>query len=176
MRTTCFLAFTGLIAGSAVAADLTVSVELATIDVAEYHRPYVAVWIEGEDQAVAANLAVWYQQNTGKGEGGKVEQGSKWLADLRQWWRRSGRSVTLPIDTVSGATRPAGVHRLEFSDAKPPLAGVAAGNYKVVVEVAREVGGHELLRMPLQWPPNKPVHAEARGEHELGLITLDLNP
>ena len=44
------------------------------LNVAEYHRPYVAVWLEGADQKVAANLSVWYQQ-TSNSEG----HGTKWL-------------------------------------------------------------------------------------------------
>src|SRR5690606_5950191 len=67
------------------AAEVNVTVEIPRIDASEYHRPYVAVWIENADKSVAANLAVWYQQKeTSEGAG------TKWLADLRQWWRRSG--------------------------------------------------------------------------------------
>jgi hypothetical protein len=176
MRARFSIALTGLLAGPVVAADLTVGVEVPNLKVAEYHRPYVAVWVEREDQSVATNLAVWYQQKEGKGEGGKMEQGTKWLADLRQWWRRAGRSATLPIDGVSGATRPAGVHKLEFDDAKAPLAGLKAGSYKLVVESAREVGGREIVRIPFQWPPQKPEHFDTKGETELGAVTLDVSP
>lgn len=166
-----------LLAGSASAADLNVGVEVPNLNVAEYHRPYVAVWVAREDNSVAANLAVWYQQKAGKdAASGKQEQGSKWLADLRQWWRRSGRSTTLPIDGVSGATRPAGVHKLTFSDKQPQLAGLKPGKYELVVEAAREVGGHDLVRIPFQWPPAAPTHADAKGEAELGTVSLDLAP
>ena len=34
--------------------------KLPRIDVADYRRPYVAVWLERPDNSVAANLAVWY--------------------------------------------------------------------------------------------------------------------
>ena len=36
----------------------------------------------------------------------------KWLADLRQWWRRSGRDQTFPIDGVTGPTKPVGTHQV----------------------------------------------------------------
>ena len=39
--------------------------------------------------------------------------------------------------------------------APPPLAQLKPGQYAVVVEAAREVGGRELLRIPFQWPPQK---------------------
>jgi hypothetical protein len=146
-------------------------VEIPRIDASEYHRPYVAVWIENADKSVAANLAVWYQQTETK-EGA----GTKWLADLRQWWRRSGRDQTLPIDGVSGATRPVGQHQLRFDAAKPPFAGLEPGSYGLVVEAAREVGGREQLRIPFTWPIDGEQHLDVKGEHELGLIKLDLKP
>ena len=156
---------------SVQAAEVNLSVTIPRIDASEYHRPYVAVWIEHADQSVAANLAVWYAQTETK-EGA----GTKWLADLRQWWRRSGRDQTMPIDGVSGATRPVGQHQLRFDATKSPLAGLAPGNYNLVVEAAREVGGRELLRIPFEWPIASTQHLDAQGEHELGLVKLDLNP
>ena len=58
MRTLIPVAVTGLMVGQAQAADLSVRIEIPRLNVAEYHRPYVAVWVEGPDQKVAANLAV----------------------------------------------------------------------------------------------------------------------
>jgi len=158
------------------AAELKVKLELPKLDVAEYHRPYVAVWIERDDASVAKNLAVWYQQPRERGAQGNGESGTKWLPDLRQWWRRSGRSLALPVDGVTGATRPVGVHELAFSDDKAPLQGLEAGSYNLVVEAVREVGGRELLKVPFQWPPKQAASAGAKGESELGAIALELIP
>ena len=156
---------------SAFAADINITVEIPRIDASEYHRPYVAVWIENPDQSVAANLAVWYmQKDTQEGAG------TKWLADLRQWWRRSGRDQTMPIDGVSGATRPVGQHQLKFDAASAPLSTLAPGKYALIVEATREVGGRELLRIAFDWPIVEAVHLEAKGEHELGSVKFDLNP
>ena len=172
-----FAALATLFAAPAFAASGDITLEIPRLDVSEYHRPYVAIWIEREDRSVAANLAAWYQQKDAKdAKSGKQESGTKWLADLRQWWRRSGREQTFPVDGVSGATRPAGQHRLSFGSDRPPVAGLAAGNYKLVVEAAREVGGHEVLSIPFEWPPKATQHLEAQGEHELGALRLDLNP
>ena len=176
MRRLAVSAFT-LFAPAAFAASAQLTLELPRMDVSEYHRPYVAIWIEREDRSVAANLAVWYDGKEGKdAKTGKAEPGTKWLADLRQWWRRSGRDQTFPIDGVSGATRPAGQHQLRFDGAKAPLAGLAAGDYKLVVEAAREVGGHEVVSIPFAWPPASPQHLSAQGEHEIGAVKFDLDP
>ena len=93
---------------------------------------------------------------------------------MRQWWRRSGRNQQFPVDGVSGATKPAGKHALAFNAAAKPLAQLKPGQYAVVVEAAREVGGRELLRIPSNGRRRRPN--SARGEHELGAIALDLKP
>ncbi|ANB17888.1 DUF2271 domain-containing protein [Dokdonella koreensis] len=171
MRTWLALILGGLASASSMAADMDITVQIPSLDVSEYHRPYVAIWIERPDNSVAANLAVWYQQkDTSEGAG------TKWLADLRQWWRRSGREQSFPIDGVTGATRPVGQHTLHFTGGKAPLGELAAGPYRLVVEAAREVGGRELLNIPFDWPPSASQHLSAQGKHELGALALDLNP
>ncbi|HQV22839.1 MAG TPA: DUF2271 domain-containing protein, partial [Agitococcus sp.] len=45
---------------SVQAAELAVSVQIPRLNVAEYHRPYMAIWIEDDSQKFIANLAVWY--------------------------------------------------------------------------------------------------------------------
>jgi hypothetical protein len=153
--------------GSAHAADLSLNVEIPNLPVAEYHRPYVAIWVEGADQAIAANLAVWYQV---RGDH------TKWLPDLRQWWRRGGRDLKVPVDGLTGATRPVGQHILKFDAAMQPLAGLAPGKYTLVVEAVREVGGREALRLPFEWPIKAAKRASAQGTSELGAVALTLNP
>ena len=69
MRVTLTIALSGLLATApaAYAASLDVNVEVPKLNVAEYHRPYVAVWIEDAGQKAAANLSVWYQQGSNSG-------------------------------------------------------------------------------------------------------------
>lgn len=155
----------------AAGADLSVTIEVPAMNVAEYHRPYLAMWIERPDATVAANLAVWYST---KGEGG--EGGTKWLKDLRQWWRRSGRDLSMPIDGVSGATRAPGQHALTFPGDKGPLASLAPGSYQLVVEAAREVGGRELVKVPFTWAAQTPSSANAKGTTELGTVVVNVRP
>ncbi|MGY0799151.1 DUF2271 domain-containing protein [Lysobacter sp. A286] len=152
------------------AAELNLTVEIPRMNVAEYHRPYVAVWIERPDHTVAANLAVWYDHDM------KGDEGSKWLKDMRQWWRRSGRSLSMPVDGVSGATRPAGQQQLRFDDSRAPLKGLAPGKYELIVEAAREVGGREVVSIPFQWPVQAPQQMQAKGDSELGQVRLSLEP
>ena len=165
------LAGAALGAPAAQAAEMTLSIEIPTLPVAEYHRPYVAIWIAAADQQFVDNLAVWYDLKM------KDNEGTKWLKDLRQWWRRSGRELSFPVDGVSSATRAPGEHLVRSSDAKGgPLSKLAPGSYQIVVEAAREVGGRELLRVPFTWPASAGQSAQARGEHELGKVVLNLAP
>ncbi len=151
------------------AADLNVDVEIPQLDVAEYHRPYVALWIEQGNQHIA-DLNVWYDLKM------KNNEGEKWLKDMRQWWRRSGRSLEFPVDGVSAATRAVGTHSLSFSSDSAVLKQLKAGDYELLVEAAREVGGREILRIPFSWPAHKTQTVSVQGANELGRITLTITP
>lgn len=152
------------------AADLSVKFDLPQLAVAEYHKPYVAVWIERPDQTFVANLNVLYDVK--KRDNG----GTKWLKDMRQWWRKSGRDLTMPVDGVSGATRAPGSHTLTYAGGKSPLDKLPAGAYQVVVEAAREAGGREVVRVPLQWQGKGAQTASAKGKEELGTVTVAVKP
>lgn len=170
MRATVSLVIGSLLVVPAHAGELTVNVEVPRINASEYHRPYVAVWIEGAGQQTVANLSVWYQQKDSK-EGA----GSKWLPDLRQWWRKGGRSLKLPADGVTGPTRPVGKHALKFGQSHPALAKLPAGKYTLVVEAVREVGGRELVKIPFEWKGAAST-GSAQGKTELGGVGLVVKP
>ena len=166
------------LAAPAAAAEIQVKVEIPRLSVAEYHRPYVAMWLERADQSPVATLSVWYDVKL------KNAEGTKWLKDMRQWWRKAGSDLQMPADGISGATRAPGEHTVTFTDGKAPLATLPAGEYQLVVEAAREVGGRELLRVPFTWPPedarsgakSAARSAQAKGQHELGAVTVSLKP
>lgn len=157
---------------SLMAADLVISVEIPQLNVAEYHRPYMAFWLE-RDGVLAANLAVWYQLEK-NGEAG--DKGEEWLKDMRQWWRRGGRTLDMPVDGLSGATRAPGVHTVTFTPGKDVLADLTAGDYQLMVEAAREVGGREMLKIPFQWPPKGEQDLSTQGSTELGILKLKIVP
>ena len=149
----------------AQAETLTVTVNVPRLSVAEYHRPYVAVWLE-KDGAAPRTLSVWYDVDKTKGEG------TKWLRDVRQWWRASGRSMSFPADGITGATRAPGDQKVAFVTGKGPLGQLAPGAYTLVVEAARETGGRELVRLPFSWPAKPGAVVRAKGSSELGAVSL----
>lgn len=154
-----------LSAAPALAADLRVDIEIPRLQVAEYHAPYVAVWIERPDQTAVATLSIWYDVAK------RNNEGQTWLADVRTWWRKIGRSMTLPADGVSGATRAPGRHSVTFRADNAALRGLAPGQYTIAVEAARELGGREVVRVPIQWN-GQAVTASGQGTTELGAISV----
>ena len=57
-----------------------------------------------------------------------------------------------------------------------PFWTLRAGQYTLVVEAAREVGGRELLKIPFTWPARSVQNGSAQGTSELGAITLSVKP
>lgn len=155
-----------LASGAAHAGGLELTVEIPKLTVAEYHRPYVAIWVEDSEGKVAANLSVWYDIKL------KDQEGEKWLKDIRQWWRRTGRTLDLPVDGVSSPTRPPGANKASFDATSSPLKDLKPGAYKLVVEASREVGGKELVEVPFNWAPGAESTQSAAGKEELGAVTL----
>lgn len=153
-----------------MASELQVSVEIPRLNVAEYHRPYVAIWIENHDRSSITHLAVWYDVKM------KNNEGEKWLKDMVQWWRRGGRSLTFPVDGVSGATRAPGKHEVVFQSGVAPLGDLPAGEYKLIVEASREVGGRELVQIPFTWPASGEQSLQQQGKDELGAVVLGIKP
>lgn len=159
MRSSAFLLIGGaIVAPGAATAAGTVTITVPQLSVAEYHRPYVAAWLEPATGGAIRTLAVWYDiRKAGN------EPGTKWLADLRAWWRKGGRGLAMPADGVSGATRAPGRHSIALpADLKP-------GRYVLNVEAARETGGRELVALPISVPA---APARANGKTELGAVTL----
>lgn len=155
---------------SAGAGELALEIEIPALNVAEYHKPYVAIWIEDNKGQHQRNLSLWYDHDM------RDDEGTKWLKDLRLWWRRSGRQLSLPVDGLSGATRPAGTHELTFDSDSPAIRDLPAGNYRLVVEAAREVGGRELLKLPFQWPAESSSETLQEGSNELDHVKLTVHP
>lgn len=185
----------GLLAAAALwaalpahSADLQLSIELPRLK----HRPYVAVWMENAQRERVADLALWHEarkerkkrdegrdEERAEGKKGKKkdkDKGDKYLPDLRQWWRTGGKELQLPIDGVTGPTRPGGTHALRFASGTAPLGNLQAGAYKLYVEVAREDGGDETLSFPLAWPPRSAQQQQQRGNVEVGEVTVSVKP
>lgn len=166
----CLLALCLLLPSFAgVAMSIEVDVTLPTMDVAEYHAPYVAIWLQ-DDKKQVTNLALWYDKAM------RNDEGLQWLKDLRQWWRRSGRNLSLPVDSFTGATRKSGRYQLNLETLNSQLANLPTGHYELFVEAVREVGGRELISIPFSLPIAKKQVLRQAGQTEVAELSLKLQP
>lgn len=99
----------------------------------EYHNPYVAVWIENSKGKSVRTLVLW-------------REGSKWLKDIRRWWRKVGRKDETLVDAITSATRAAGNYQLTFHALDDDKNQLASGNYILHLEVVRENGGRAIIK------------------------------
>lgn len=97
-------------------------------------NPYIAVWIETPSEEMVSTIAVWH-----------LQQNERWLGELRRWYAMAGGQGA----SVSAATRVPGEYTLEWDCTDPTGAKVAAGEYYVCIEAAREHGPYELIREPM---------------------------
>jgi hypothetical protein len=153
------------VAAPAAAAEATLSFELPRMKVAEYHRPYLAIWLERADQSPAGTIAVWY-------ETGRDNHGLRYAKELRQWWRKQGREMALPADGISSATRAPGPQKIVLSTAKGPLATLPPGQYSMVIEVTREAGTRETVKLPVTLPLARGAAASTTGVTEIKAVRL----
>lgn len=99
----------------------------------EYHNPYVAVWIEDSAGKSVRTLALW-------------RENSKWLKDIRRWWRKVGRKDSDLVDAITSATRAAGTYQLNFKALDDAENKLPAGDYVLNIEVVRENGGRGMTK------------------------------
>ena len=153
---------------AAQAGQLAVELTIPQQKAVEYHKPYVAGWLEDANGKAVKTLFVWYDVKK------RENAGQKWLPDVRTWWRKAGREMTLPVDGVTGATRAPGRQTLNLGSAA--MKGLPAGQYNFVVAAARVAGGRVPVRVPVGYNAGKDVVAQGKGEGELGEVKFAYKP
>ena len=138
---------------NAAAQPYDIEIQLAKFTSGEYQRPYVAVWIANDKNKSQQVLQLWQERE-------------RWLKDLKYFWRRVLRKDPSSIDGVTGATRGPGLHHFSW-DGYGKSGELAAGNYKLCAEVAREHGGHDAKCLPFKHPLKKAQQLKLQGEFTL---------
>lgn len=154
----CFAAALCSSRASAVASEI--SLQLPVIETSQYHRPYVAVWVEDAQQQPVKLIALWVEK-------------PDWLKDLRRFWRKIGRSDTALVDAVSGATQKPGTYTLYWDGKDDQAQPLAAGQYTLLVEAAREQGGRSLVKQAFTLPAQGAV-IDIAAQGELGNISAQI--
>ncbi len=131
------------------AAEVSIEVNLPVSEGSMNYRPYVAVWIEDENDQTVKTVAVW---------------------------RKAGRYDQGELDSVTGATRRAGVHLVKWDATNQQGEAVAAGKYTVNIEAAREHGSRSWVRqiVTLGEGEGNQVYTTKAAE-ELGSMTIKVS-
>lgn len=156
----CFAAALSSTNVSATATASEISLQLPVIETSQYHRPYVAVWVEDAQQQPVKLIALWVEK-------------PDWLKDLRRFWRKIGRSDTALVDAVSGATQKPGTYTLYWDGKDNQAQPLAAGQYTLLVEAAREQGGRSLVKQAFTLPAQGAV-IDIAAQGELGNISAQI--
>ena len=136
------------------AEQLEVSIELPSFDTANYHKPYVAIWLESKEKN--ESLLLWHMHKS------KID---KWLKDIRRWWRKQGRYGDLP-DGITGATKGPGQYQQSFE-----ITDVS--KFKLYIEVVREDGARSLLKQKIELN-GKPQQFNLKADKEIGPVVIKI--
>jgi thiamine biosynthesis lipoprotein len=138
----------------------SIDYEIPALDVAEYRRPYAAIWISDSNGNAIRHL--------------KLLGENRWLRDLRLWWRKFGRADDALVDALAGATRKPGRYRIDWDGRDGQGNKVPQGNYELHLEVVREHGEREAIALPFVLN-GQAISAETKGTQEIGLVQLALH-
>lgn len=128
----------------------------------EYHPPYVAAWIESSQRKSVRTLLLWREK-------------SKWLKDIRRWWRNVGRKDADLVDAITSATHAAGSFPLSFKLTDDQQNALPKGNYTLYIEVVREKGGRALLKQKFNLN-NETQQFTLNETAETAVITFTVTP
>jgi hypothetical protein len=147
--------------------ELAVDLEIAPQEGFRYHRPYVAVWIEDANGRPVRTLSAWVNTSG---------RGPRYIRELRRWFsmEREQEDAGGPdlITTVSSATRLPGQYTVTWNGRDDRGNVVDQGNYRVLIEAAREHGSYQLMQQDLTLGA-KPVAADLGSNEEIGRARVE---
>ena len=101
-------------------------------------NPYIAVWVETTDGEMVNTVSLWLRRDK-----------SRYLDHLKRWYNAEAALLDAGgvnnLDALAGASRPAGDYQVVWDCTDVDGARVAAGDYVVCIEAAREHGPYELI-------------------------------
>lgn len=140
-----------------IASEIKIQLNVPRLDVDPYHKPYIAIWLETPDREAIGTIALWVEKDT-------------WFKDLRQWWRKIGRTAGGSLDGVTGATRLPGRYSIVWVATDQKGEALPAGEYLINFEASREEGGRSYVRKKITLGEHNSIHVA--GSNELGEISI----
>ena len=148
---------------SALAAEVSIEVNLPVSEGSMNYRPYVAVWVEDAQDQTVKTIAVWRKE-------------ADWLKDMRRWWRKAGRYDQGELDSVTGATRRPGKHEVKWDATNQQGEAVPAGQYTLNIEASREHGSRSWVRQTITLGKGEGNQVyTTKAAEELGSMTIKVS-
>jgi thiamine biosynthesis lipoprotein len=140
--------------------DFTFDFTIPTLDIDDYEKPYVAIWLTNSKREVIKHLLLL----------GTSEQ---WAQTNKRWWRKSGRHNELLLDGLARPTRKPGTYQLNWDWYDDYGNLVPTGVYQLHIEASREDG--ELTLTSFNFNTNKlPTILKKPAAGELGQLQLTI--
>src|SRR5665213_788875 len=110
--------------------QVSVNLEIKAPAPGRYKRPYVAVWIQDQNENYICTVAIWGTKD-------------KYISELSHWWSAGGGDRAFGrYRAISRATRPPGKYTVVWDGRDDQGNAVPKRNYTVCVEFNREHGHH----------------------------------
>lgn len=126
-----------------------------------YRRPYVAVWVEDQDNYPVKTISLFLMVNN---------PGPRWHRDLRRWYAsdqlRLLSDETKLIGTISKPTRNPGNYKVDWDGKDDHGKVLKEGKYTLYIEAAREHGTYQLIKYPFELG-DKAFDEELKGNVEI---------
>lgn len=136
-----------------------------------YRRPYVAVWLEDKDGFPVKTALLWIQTD---------QPGPRWHRDLTRWYRNDRMRLLVEqeklIGTVSSATRGPGEYSARFDGKDNEGKPLAAGQYTLCIEAAREHGTYQLIREAVNLGETSIPETRLKGNVEVSEASFSYTP
>jgi len=133
-----------------------------------YRRPYVVVWVEDKDGFPVRTVSLWVSQ----GGAGPFQ----WVLDLKRWYKSDkARKKVDPQElvlTMSRPTRPPGQYTVVWDGKDDRGKPVAAGEYTVLIDAAREHGTYQGIRKQVTLG-DRPFAEELKGNVEIKSAAIE---
>lgn len=141
--------------------ELAITFEFNKIE-GNTHRPFAAIWVENEKKESVRNLALWYNK-------------TKWIPDLKNWYRINGDSFKANKDnfsSVTGATRNPGKYTIKWDGKDDKGKYVPQGKYTIMIETSKEHGTDEIIRQQIEFK-KAPKKVKNVGNVEISNLNFD---
>lgn len=150
---------------NAVEASLTTAYQanirfsLPKMNVSDYRKPYVALWIADPDGKVLKNLLI-------------LGRSERWMQESRTWWRIQGRKAPQLFDGFARPTRRPGQYQVVWNGRDDFGQALPIGEYLLFAEVVREHGDREKLSIPFNLAMQNQSISK-KGKAEIGALTFE---